>query len=537
MITDTIAAIATPPGAGGIGIIRVSGSRAVEVVRAIFGKTPRNRTDQSGRLRKLEDVEHARITDNPAASDLQNTLPYFAESHRVVHGYIFNTATDTVIDEVLVIPMLSPRSYTAEDVIEIHAHSGPIVMQAILEQILLRDVRLAQPGEFTKRAFLNGRIDLTQAEAVADIINAQSADSLKIAVSQGLGYLGNTITAAREELISLLTQIEAAIDFPDETAELVPVDYGTEIIQNILDICNRAIQQYDDAHFLRDGLKIAICGPPNVGKSSLMNRLLEKEKSIVTAFPGTTRDLIEENLNINGLPFIISDTAGMHKTDDPVEKIGIEKAKKHILESDIILFMEDVGCIKNGTNTNHATAINHDPSIDDCLQIKSDTSINSDSGFTGYYQQIPVEVLCSITKEIDAIVPAGKKVILVFNKVDTINKEEILALPTELSNIPVVAISAIQDIGIDLLRKKITRIATDNLKLVSTVVPNLRHKTALKKASTALEQAQQNLCSDLGEETLAIDIKNCIDFLGEITGDTAGVDILEHIFSKFCIGK
>ncbi|MBF0258567.1 MAG: tRNA uridine-5-carboxymethylaminomethyl(34) synthesis GTPase MnmE [Desulfamplus sp.] len=497
-MTDTIAAIATPPGAGGIGIIRVSGSRAIEVVCALFGKKPRSAADQQVSTEQP-------VSRDPQLSADMNTSPQFitpnscassfTESHRVTHGYIFDTVTGNVLDEVLVIPMFAPRSYTAEDVVEIHAHSGPIVMQTILEQVLSMGVRLAQPGEFTKRAFLNGRIDLTQAEAVADIINARSSNSLKIALSQGLGYFKSTVTNAREELIELLTKVEALIDFPEDTGDILPADHAIEVIMNIMDICNNGIKQYEDAHFLRDGLKLSICGPPNVGKSSLMNRLLEKERSIVTAFPGTTRDLIEESLNINGIPFVISDTAGMHKTDDPVEKIGIERARQHILESDMILFMEDVESVKR-----RGVAI--------------------------------------IKKELEAIVPGDKKTVLVLNKVDKINKEDLLTLPAETSAIPIIAISATQGIGIDNLRKKITQIATSNLNLSSLVVPNLRHKTALKKASSALEQARQNLSGYcFQEETLAIDIRSAIDFLGEITGDGAGIDILDQIFSKFCIGK
>lgn len=536
MITDTIAAIATPPGAGGIGIIRISGSRAVEVASHIFRKMP-----------LISDKSNQAYNSNIRLKDL--STPSLFQSHKVIHGYIVDASSNSVLDEVLVIPMLGTRSYTAEDVVEIQAHSGPVVMQAILELILSKDVRLAEPGEFTKRAFLNGRIDLTQAEAVADIINARSAVSLKMAVSQGLGNLKNTITQARETLIDLLAQIEVRIDFPEEIEEISHFsescfseeneishknqygDYPSDaeynnpeynnqnsqsirVIEKVLDTCNSAVQRYQDAHFLKDGLKIAICGSPNVGKSSLMNRLLQKERSIVTEFPGTTRDLIEESLNINGIPFIISDTAGMHETDDPVEQIGISKARESITASDMVLFMEDI------------SSINCDFSTSDLICL-------SDS-------------LNTIIKKMEAVIPADKKVVVVLNKIDKLKQHEIDFIHSEISKseICVAAISAKCDIGIDNLRKEISRLATENLfkdgsgDALSSVVPNLRHKTALQTAAASLNQALENIkFNSLGEETLAIDIRNAIDCFGEITGDSAGFDILDNIFSQFCIGK
>ncbi|MBF0413562.1 MAG: tRNA uridine-5-carboxymethylaminomethyl(34) synthesis GTPase MnmE [Desulfamplus sp.] len=526
-MTDTIAAIATPPGAGGIGIIRISGSRAVEVASYIFRKTP-----------LIFDKNNQIYSNNIRVKDLSS--PSFFQSHKVVHGYIVDASSNSVFDEVLLIPMLAPRSYTAEDVVEIHAHSGPIVMQTILELILSKDVRLAEPGEFTKRAFLNGRIDLTQAEAVADIINARSAVSLKIAISQGLGNLKTTIIEARETLIDLLAQIEVAIDFPEEISHLAEdeISYQNQgenyppdakynnpeydnqnsqsiVIRQVLDMCNSAIQRYQDAHFLKDGLKIAICGSPNVGKSSLMNRLLEKERSIVTEFPGTTRDLIEESLNINGIPFIISDTAGMHETDDPVEQIGISKARESITASDMVLFMEDI------------SSINCDFSNPDLICL-------SDS-------------LNPIIKKMEAVIPADKKVVVVLNKIDKLTQHEIDFIHSEISKseICVAAISAKCNIGIDNLRKNISRLGMSNLftdsgngDSLSSVVPNLRHKTALQTAASSLNQALENMSfGSIVEETLAIDIRNAIDCLGEITGDSAGFDILDNIFSQFCIGK
>ena len=504
MTVDTIAAIATPPGTGGgIGIIRISGPGAMAAVSKIFSRTIRE-------LKARSDVQ-------PFIFDVQSLIS--AGSHRAVHGYIFDPKTRIIVDEVLLLSMFAPRSYTAEDVVEIQAHSGHLILQVILDLVLSAGVRLAEPGEFTKRAFLNGRIDLTQAEAVMDIIHARSVSSLRIAVSQGLGHLKEIIGSARELLISLLARIEAAIDFPEETGEILPSDDVADTVEKVLGICQHAILQYEDANFLREGLKLAICGPPNVGKSSIMNRLLEKERSIVTELPGTTRDLIEDNLNINGIPFVISDTAGMHQTDDLVEKIGIERARKHIQESDLILFVKEAGSSMH-------------------------------------------------LKDMSSIIPAGKKTILVLNKMDMVDEVDIEAMLRELpgklalsgelgelefpgelalsgeleysggfSRIPVVTISALYNVGIYDLRKKITEVATRDLNFSSSVVPNARHKNALKRAVASLETAHQGVLSCFEEETLAIDIGNGVDALGEITGDTAGVDILDRIFSTFCIGK
>ncbi|MFH1156358.1 MAG: tRNA uridine-5-carboxymethylaminomethyl(34) synthesis GTPase MnmE [Pseudomonadota bacterium] len=459
MTNDTIAALATPPGSGGIGIIRVSGSQARPIVSRLFGTTRKG-------------------------PDPDRTL----ESHRLIHGYIFDAASGTPIDEVMVVAMHAPRSYTAEDVVEIQAHAGSMVMGTLLDQVIRSGARIADPGEFTKRAFLNGRIDLTQAEAVMDIINARSAISLKLAASQSLGSLGDAIAGTRRQLIDFLALIEAAIDFPDDAQEFVPQDQGLRAITQALETCRSFLRHYTDAHFLRDGIKLAICGATNVGKSSLMNRLIARERSIVTAQPGTTRDLIEESITIQGIPFLITDTAGMRPTDDLVEKIGIEKAKKNIRESDLVLYMKEAGS--------------------------------------------------TVTQaEISAIIPPDKKVILVINKTDLISGNEPETIPQALDHIPVVRISALKDQGIDTLRKQITDMAVGSMDTFSTVVPNLRHKLALEQAADHLETARAGFSQTPEPETLAIDIRSAAELLGQITGDTAGIDILDTIFSKFCIGK
>ena len=418
MNTDTIAAIATPAGSGGIGIIRLSGPRARDIAEKIFGKSLKG----------------------------PDTLSAM-ESHRVYHGYVFNLEDGHVIDEVLLIPMTAPRSYTAEDVVEIQSHAGPMVMRSILEQLLALGARLADPGEFTKRAFLNGRIDLTQAEAVADIIQARSSRALKLAASQGLGKLGEEISRARETLLDLLALVEVAIDFPEEAQELVPGNQCLKIIEKIAAKCQKAIALYDNSHFLRDGIKLAICGAPNVGKSSIMNRLLAKERSIVTAIPGTTRDLIEENLNISGIPFVISDTAGLHQTDDLVEKIGIERARKHIAESDLILLVKEAGAPLTRRDIEHV---------------------------------VPLPLL------------SKKLLILVINKIDLIEKDEPPDLLEDFKDLPWINISALNNQGIDNLQQMIVELAGDNIDVSTAVVPNLRHREALVRALECLEAAKDH---------------------------------------------
>ncbi len=460
---DTIAAIATPYGSGGIGVIRISGPDAFEIALKIFSNT-KNMPD--GHI--------------------------VFESHRVYHGYIFDTKDKDILDEVLLIAMKGPSSYTAEDVVEIQAHSGTIVLRTILNEILSQGARLSQPGEFTKRAFLNQRIDLTQAEAVADIINAKSAKTLKFASSQNLGVLKSQIQELRESLILFLSHLEANIDFPDDVELFVPSGKEQKIIDHALEKCQSFIQNHEDACFLKDGIRIAICGAPNVGKSSLMNRLIEQDKSIVTTTPGTTRDPIEEGLNINGIPFVMIDTAGIHKTDDLVEIIGIEKAMDHISGSDLVLLMKEPGT---------------------------------------EFSENELEKILPIKNQ------AGKKIIFIVNKIDLKNLP-LPELPRKYQHFPKIEISALLNIGINKLKKKIVDIAIADLDMEnSSVIPNLRHKIALEQTIESLTAVKTAFNSPIEEETMAIDLKNSIDSLGTITGETASLDILDNIFNNFCIGK
>jgi len=460
---DTIAAIATPYGSGGIGVIRISGPNAFDIASTLFSK------------RKIRPEGGANL-----------------ESHKVYHGYIFDPGNKDIIDEVLLIPMKGPSSYTAEDVVEIQAHSGTIVLRIILDEILSHGARLSEPGEFTKRAFLNQRIDLTQAEAVADIITAKSASALKFAASQNLGVLKNQIRELREKLIHFLSLLEVNIDFPDDVEPFEPSQKERGLIDDVLEKCRELIKQHEDVCFLKNGIRITICGAPNVGKSSLMNRLLEQDRAIVTAIPGTTRDPIEEGLNIDGIPFVIIDTAGIHQSDNLVEIIGIEKAKDHIAAADLVLFMKEPG-----------------------------------THFTD--------------KEFEKVVPlenqTGKKVIFVINKIDLGNRH-LPELSEKYQYIPKVEISALLNKGIKELREKIVATCVADLDMEKlSVIPNLRHKKALEQTVESLISVKTGFAQTLEEDILAIDIKNSIDSLGTITGETASLDILDRIFDNFCIGK
>ena len=462
-MTDTIAAIATPFGSGGIGVIRISGPGAFGIAQKLFS----------------------------TSRGPEKTPPQLS-SHRVCHGFILDGGD--VIDEVLVIPMEGPRSYTAEDVIEIQAHSGTIVLRRILGLIFDCGARPAEPGEFTKRAFLNGRIDLTQAEAVADIINARSDSSLKFAASQNLGSLKDDIVQMKDILMDLLSRLEASIDFPDEVTPFSFSGDDEASLDLVIERCQTLIQQYEDACFLKTGIRVAICGEPNVGKSSLMNQLLNKEKSIITAVPGTTRDPIEEGLNIEGIPFVVIDTAGIHETDDLVEIIGIEKARDHIGIADIILYLSEPG-----------------KTFSERAFLKT--------------------------------VPEEKKTLFVINKMDLVEdgkpgKPALPTLPDHLSHIPVVEISALTNLGIDRLKQRLMDFCIRNLDMENdAVIPNLRHKTALSLALDHLTAVRAGMAEGQEEETLALDVKNSIDSLGTITGETASIDILDAIFNNFCIGK
>jgi tRNA modification GTPase len=469
MKTSTIAAISTPLGSGGIGIIKISGPAAIRIGGSIFKKSHNT---------------------SPKAISPREPINGF-KSHVLYHGHIINDSRDGIIDEVLFVHMKGPHSYTGEDVVEIQAHSGKVVLTSIMDIVLKKGAVLAEPGEFTRRAFLNGRIDLTQAEAVSDLIQAKSISSLKVAASHLKGGLKHKILKIKQVILTILTTIEAAIDFPDDLEELVdPHKHQAMMEQEALEPLKQLVGQFESGNFLREGVSMVIVGRPNVGKSSLMNRLIDKDRAIVTAFPGTTRDTIEEYVNIEGIPVRITDTAGIQETTDPVEIIGIDKTKEQLSDAHLILFMAEA------------------PKA----FIKED-----------------YEIIDTVSKE---------KLIFVVNKSDLVNNN--IPQPSPIyRDVPCVVTSALHDKGIGELRKVIKNKVSLDFAYESdqTLVPNLRQKMALVEAQKIIEEVLPRIKDQLPAELMAIDLKECVDILGEVTGDTTKSDILDEIFKQFCIGK
>ena len=475
MDNSTIAAIATPGGRGGIGIIKLSGPRAVAIATTIFFPADSKLKCTSG--------------DTPCTMD---TSRGGFQSHRLYLGHIIDPANRRVVDEVLLCVMKAPRSYTKEDVVEINAHGGQIAVTAILELVLRQGGRIAEPGEFTKRAFLNGRIDLTQAEAVIDVINARTDKSLHAAAAQVEGQLKRSVEQIREFLIDFLTRVEAGIDFPDDVADIVDSQAAAgEIKACVIQPLKRLIQHHRDGNILREGLKVAVVGRPNVGKSSLLNRLLQKDRAIVTAVPGTTRDTIEETLNIKGFPIILADTAGLHDTNDPIETLGIEKTMENVKGADMVVFMIEA----------------HRP-----LTIEDHKIFNK---------------------------VQSKPFIIAINKIDLANGESSVVLPDSWMGKDRVEISALYDRGLEHLKEKMILIGfgKDPIDIETAIVPNLRQKLLMEDSLRASEITSSELEKGTPLELIAIHLQEAIDSLGQILGTNVKVDVLDQIFSRFCIGK
>jgi len=458
---DTIAAISTPLGEGGIGIVRLSGKNSIEIAENIFS-SPKKRT-------------------------LQNM-----KSSSVIYGHIHNPSTGEKIDEVLVTVMKSPHSYTKEDVVEINCHGGMITLRKTLELVLRQGARLADPGEFTRRAFINGRIDLSQAEAILDLIRSKTDESRRIAIEQLHGGLSEKITALRDRLMAICVNLEAYIDFPEDEIETASKqDLFSSMKDTGRDI-ETLLKTYDEAKFFREGLSTAIVGRPNVGKSSLLNALLQKDRAIVTDIPGTTRDVIEEYLNIKGLPLRIMDTAGIRDVKDIAEKEGVRRSLRSIENADLVIAIFDQS----------------EPLRDEDFEVMERIK--------------------------------NKTVIAVLNKCDlpaAFNQESFSSFILHPSSS--LHISATCGDGLEELKEAIFNSCLKDWKeeREGVVVTNIRHKTSIENALESLHRASQALTENQPVEIIAIELRSSLDNLGEIVGAVTTEDILNRIFSDFCIGK
>lgn len=451
---DTITAISTPLGEGAIGIVRLSGTDALAIAQSVF------------KGKNLEQVA----------------------SHTMNYGHIVDPKTGTIVDEVMVSVMLAPKTFTRENVIEINTHGGIAVTNEILQLLIRQGARMAEPGEFTKRAFLNGRVDLTQAEAVMDIIRAKTDKAMTIAVKQLDGSLSQLINDTRQEILNTLAQVEVNIDYPeyDDVEEMTTalLREKTQEFQNLLKNLLRTAKR---GKILREGLSTAIIGRPNVGKSSLLNNLLREDKAIVTDIAGTTRDVIEEYVNIKGVPLKLVDTAGIRETDDLVEQIGVERSKKALQEADLVLLVLNAS----------------EPLTD---QDRSLLHLSQDSNR-----------------------------IILLNKTDLEQKIELEQLPADL-----IPISVLTNHNIDLIEDRINQLFFDNAGLVeqdATYLSNARHISLIEKAVQSLEAVNDGLALGMPVDLLQVDLTRTWEILGEITGDAAPDELITQLFSQFCLGK
>jgi tRNA modification GTPase len=458
---DTIAAIATPPGEGGVAIIRVSGKNALEIISKVFKR---------GSASSVFDMK----------------------SHRLYRGHIIDPESERVLDSVLCVLMKSPHSYTGEDVVEIHSHGGYLVPKKILELLFKHGARAARPGEFTLRAFLNGKMDLAQAEAVVDVVNAQTEESLKQAELQLEGVLSQKIDGFKEIVLDVLAEVEAQVDFPEEDIDPIVKEAMEKRITELIERMDELLATYEEGRIIKYGVYTAILGKPNVGKSSLMNQLLMKERAIVSPYPGTTRDFIEEMLDVRGIPLRLVDTAGLRATADEVEKVGVELAKKKAEEAELLIAV-----------------------VDGSMKLDEDD----------------FEVLNKIRR--------GKS-ILVINKSDLPQKVSEEYFTEFLPRNRIVRTSAKVGLGIEELKDKIYELLLgkeDRKEGAEVIITELRHKVAIEKSKDSLVSFLKAMKRGESPEFLAVDLRFALDSLGEITGETTTEEVLGRIFSKFCIGK
>ena len=457
---DTIAAISTAPGEGAIGIVRISGDLAISIASSIY---------QCG-TKQLEEQK----------------------THTIHYGHIVDPKSGEVYDEVMVSVLRAPKTFTREDIVEINCHGGIVAINRVLQLVLRMGARLAEPGEFTKRAFLNGRIDLSQAEAVMDLIRAKTDKSMQLAMRQLDGQLSHLIQNLRQEILNTLAQVEVNIDYPEyDDVEEMTLQLLREKTQQVLQGIRALLNTASQGKILRDGLKTAIVGRPNVGKSSLLNMLLREEKAIVTDIAGTTRDTIEEYVNVRGVPLQLIDTAGIRETDDVVEKIGVERSRKALKEADFVLLLLNQS------------------------EILQEEDIR----------------LLETTK--------GMKRIILFNKTDLpskLSKEDIAPYANEEE---IVTTSMLNKEGIDQLEEKIAGYFFQGQmnERDATYLSNTRHIALLEKAEQALVEVQNGIEMEMPVDLIQIDFTRAWDLLGEITGDSVQDELLTQLFSQFCLGK
>ncbi|KAF1855367.1 hypothetical protein Lal_00049389 [Lupinus albus] len=457
---DTIAAVATAAGEGGIGIIRLSGRQAEPIAGAIF-------------------------------KGIKGKTAVAIQSYQAAYGHIVQPETGQAIDEVLLLMMRAPHSYTCEDVVEIHCHGGAVSLQRILSLVLSQGARLAEPGEFTKRAFLNGRLDLTQAEAVIDIIRSKTDTSLKVAVNHLSGSLSQQIGAMRHKLLAMIAHLEAAIDFPEEDIEELAASEVAVQVADLLQEIGKLLSTAHTGRILRDGLETVIIGKPNVGKSSLLNALIKENRAIVTDIPGTTRDVIEEYVNIQGIPLKIVDTAGIRETADLVEQLGVERARSFVERADLILLL-----------------------LDASLPLTKEDH----------------EVLAMLS---------GRNALILLNKTDLPVCLDSEAIEAMVSGAAVYKISVHTGEGIPELEQAIVDAVYGGQVAMGEgiFVTNVRHEALLDKARQSLEEVRHTIEVQMPPDCIVVDLREAWERLGEITGDTVHEDIVAEIFSQFCIGK
>lgn len=457
---DTIAAISTPPGEGAISIIRLSGNDAIAIADKVY---------HLGKKRLVE-----------------------AASHTIHYGHIVDPKTEQLLDEVLISVMLAPKTFTREDIVEINCHGGIVVVNQLLQLLLRNGARLAEPGEFTKRAFLNGRMDLSQAEAVMDLIKAKTDKAMQVALNQLDGNLSNLIRSLRQEILQTLAQVEVNIDYPEyDDVEELTSQLLLEKAQQVKARLESLLSTAKQGKILREGLNTAIIGRPNVGKSSLLNHLLQEEKAIVTDIAGTTRDVIEEYVNVRGVPLKLIDTAGIRETEDIVEKIGVDRSRKALAEADLILLV-----------------------------------LNQNEALTVEDRQ-----LLEVTK--------GLKRIILINKIDLpehLDKQELHQLIGTEELLP---ISVVSNRGLEQLEQQIATLFFNGKtgEKDATYLSNTRHIALLEQAVLALEEVIFGIESEVPVDLVQIDMTRCWDFLGEVIGDSVQDELITQLFSQFCLGK